>query len=295
MTHVASPRWPLVAALASPLLVLARLLAVRRAPIADPGRAARSSRRRPSSPTWSRRSAARTSASRASSRRAASSRRSTRRPRDVAALSEADLVVMNGLGLDDWLEPVIASAAPDVPVVRLGEDLPGVDVRRRARTARRVNPHLWLDVTNAARVRAAHRRALAAARSGARRGVPGGRRGLRARLGELDAGSASRSRRSRPTNRKLVSLPRGVPVLRRGVRPRDRRLGRRRARPGPVGRRGRRARRRDQALRREGRLHGGQFNPQLAEGDRRRGRRRRSRATSTTTRWATRRSTRTRA
>ena len=32
---------------------------------------------------------------------------------------------MNGLGLDDWLQPVIEAANPDVPVVRLAEDLPG--------------------------------------------------------------------------------------------------------------------------------------------------------------------------
>ena len=38
-------------------------------------------------------------------------------PRDIVAISEADLVVMNGLGLDDWLAPVVQSAAPDVPVV----------------------------------------------------------------------------------------------------------------------------------------------------------------------------------
>ena len=68
----------------------------------------------------------------------------------IAAVSAADLVVMNGLGLDDWLVRVINAANPDVPVVRLAEDLPGVDyVTGEAGEA--VNPHLWLDVSNGAR------------------------------------------------------------------------------------------------------------------------------------------------
>ena len=71
-------------------------------------------------------------------------------PRDVAALAEADLVVMNGLGLDAWLEPVITSAAPDVPVVRLAEDLPGVEYATDDET-QKPNPHLWLNVAYADR------------------------------------------------------------------------------------------------------------------------------------------------
>ena len=48
---------------------------------------------------------------------------------------------MNGLGLDDWLEPVIDLGQPDVPVVRLAEDLPGVDVRvRRGRRGHQPPP-----------------------------------------------------------------------------------------------------------------------------------------------------------
>src|SRR5262245_65993556 len=47
-------------------------------------------------------------------------------PRDIAAVSGADVVVMNGLGLDDWLVRVIRAANPDVQAIRLAKDLPGV-------------------------------------------------------------------------------------------------------------------------------------------------------------------------
>jgi manganese/iron transport system substrate-binding protein len=83
-------------------------------------------------------------------------------PRDIAAVSEADLVVMNGLGLDDWLERVIRAAAPDVPVVRLGEDLPGVTYVNDEE-GEGTNPHLWLDVANGARYAERIRDALDAA------------------------------------------------------------------------------------------------------------------------------------
>jgi ABC-type Zn uptake system ZnuABC Zn-binding protein ZnuA len=67
-------------------------------------------------------------------------------PSDVRRVVEADLVVRNGLGLDDWLLNLIRNAGATAPVVALGEDLPGaayiVD-------GGQVNPHLWLDVAYA--------------------------------------------------------------------------------------------------------------------------------------------------
>jgi zinc/manganese transport system substrate-binding protein/manganese/iron transport system substrate-binding protein len=73
-------------------------------------------------------------------------------PADLQALAEADLVVMNGLGLDDWLGDMIetVSGGPQsrVPIVRLAEDsldfelLPGEEPDTR-------NPHLWMDVNYA--------------------------------------------------------------------------------------------------------------------------------------------------
>ena len=71
------------------------------------------------------------------------------RPLDVERISAARLIVMNGLGLDNWMTRLIADAAATAPVVRLAEDLPGASyVLGENGTP---NPHLWLDVANAER------------------------------------------------------------------------------------------------------------------------------------------------
>lgn len=77
------------------------------------------------------------------------------RPSDVTAFTDADLVLMNGLGIDDWVIDLIGQAGSEAPVVRLAEDLPGatyleggVEGGQPGEVA--VNPHLWLNVHYAA-------------------------------------------------------------------------------------------------------------------------------------------------
>src|SRR5450756_1532923 len=68
------------------------------------------------------------------------------RPSEAWSLSNARLVFANGLGLDDWLTQLAADVGTNGPIVRLGENLPGVDyIVENGQT----NPHLWLDVANA--------------------------------------------------------------------------------------------------------------------------------------------------
>jgi ABC-type Zn uptake system ZnuABC Zn-binding protein ZnuA len=82
------------------------------------------------------------------------------RPSDVTAFVGADLVVMNGLGLDEWVVDLIGDAGSETPVVELGEDLPGVEYVEEDEPADGeepssghahggVNPHLWLNVAYA--------------------------------------------------------------------------------------------------------------------------------------------------
>ena len=68
------------------------------------------------------------------------------RPSDIRALAGAKLVVMNGLGLDDWLMKTIRSVATQAPVVQLAVDLPGAQYAAGEDAAGPANPHLWLDV-----------------------------------------------------------------------------------------------------------------------------------------------------
>lgn len=57
-------------------------------------------------------------------------------PQDVATLSQAQLVVENGTGIEAWLQHTINSAGnPNMQVVVLSDGLPHIDH----------NPHLWMD------------------------------------------------------------------------------------------------------------------------------------------------------
>ena len=65
---------------------------------------------------------------------------------DIRTLAAAKLLVMNGLGLDDWLTKMIGNvAAEGTPLIRLGVDLPGVQLLA-GETPATENPHLWIDV-----------------------------------------------------------------------------------------------------------------------------------------------------
>jgi ABC-type Zn uptake system ZnuABC Zn-binding protein ZnuA len=68
------------------------------------------------------------------------------KPADVRAVAGARLLVMNGLGLDDWLQKTITNAsATGTPLVKLGVDLPGVDLLPGEDPGTQ-NPHLWMAV-----------------------------------------------------------------------------------------------------------------------------------------------------
>jgi ABC-type Zn uptake system ZnuABC Zn-binding protein ZnuA len=67
-------------------------------------------------------------------------------PADVQTVTKARLLVMNGLGLDDWLEETITNAsASGTPLVKLGADLPGVQLLPGEEPGTQ-NPHLWMNV-----------------------------------------------------------------------------------------------------------------------------------------------------
>jgi ABC-type Zn uptake system ZnuABC Zn-binding protein ZnuA len=68
------------------------------------------------------------------------------KPSDIQTVAGAKLLVMNGLGLDDWLERAITNgAASSTPLVKLGVDLAGVELLPGEDPGTQ-NPHLWMDV-----------------------------------------------------------------------------------------------------------------------------------------------------
>ncbi len=68
---------------------------------------------------------------------------------DMAALSQADLLLVNGAGMESFL-PVISGAYPDLPVIEAAEGLPflsesGIVEIGETEEGETVNSHLWLD------------------------------------------------------------------------------------------------------------------------------------------------------
>jgi ABC-type Zn uptake system ZnuABC Zn-binding protein ZnuA len=63
------------------------------------------------------------------------------KPDDARKLADAQLVVSNGVGLDDFLERLIASAGEAPPRLVLGDGVPTLTVDGEE------NPHFWLDPT----------------------------------------------------------------------------------------------------------------------------------------------------
>jgi ABC-type Zn uptake system ZnuABC Zn-binding protein ZnuA len=63
------------------------------------------------------------------------------RPDDARKLADAQLVVSNGVGLDNWLDRLITSAGEAPPQLVLGVGIPTLTVDGEE------NPHFWLDPT----------------------------------------------------------------------------------------------------------------------------------------------------
>ena len=78
-------------------------------------------------------------------------------PADIDALAHADLVLQNGVGLEEWLGDTIESSGFDGPVVDTSQ---GVRLRQVDGEA---DPHIWQDPRNAQRMAANIERGLAAA------------------------------------------------------------------------------------------------------------------------------------
>ena len=133
-------------------------------------------------------------------------------PQDVATIGDADLIAMNGLGLDEWLEPVARTAAPDVPILRLAEDLPGVAYLTDEET-NGSNPHLWLDVGNADRYVQRLTEVLAQAHPTRGQEIRAGGAAFSARLQELDGWVRGQVATIPPEDRKLVSFHEAFPYF----------------------------------------------------------------------------------
>ena len=75
-------------------------------------------------------------------------------PSDVSTIADADLVLMNGIGLDEWVVALVdAAKQSNANVLRLGEGLEGYGFQylftESSNSGRARDPHVWLDPTAA--------------------------------------------------------------------------------------------------------------------------------------------------
>lgn len=114
-------------------------------------------------------------------------------PADIEAVRGADLIVRNGAGLDDWLEPTLDSAGSEAPVVDATD---GIQLRDG-------DPHVWHDATLARAMVANVSRALARIDPDDASTYAGNEAAYAAELDRLDADI--RAAIGRLDNKKLVT------------------------------------------------------------------------------------------
>lgn len=129
-------------------------------------------------------------------------------PDDARRLAEAQLIVSNGVGLDDFLDRLIDAAGAHAEHVVLGDGVPTIAVDGEN------NPHFWLDPTLVARYYVpAIRDALIRLRPDAAASITSSADDYAARLGELDKQAAAKLSTIPPQNRKLVSFHDAFPYF----------------------------------------------------------------------------------
>jgi ABC-type Zn uptake system ZnuABC Zn-binding protein ZnuA len=116
-------------------------------------------------------------------------------PSRVADIARADVVLLNGLGLEEAIDDVVRTNA-EGPVVDLSDGLPALEG----------NPHLWLDVRLAAQYVERIRDALIGADPGGRRVYEANASAYLEELGALDREMEAAVEAIPPQRRKLVTF-----------------------------------------------------------------------------------------
>jgi ABC-type Zn uptake system ZnuABC Zn-binding protein ZnuA len=149
-------------------------------------------------------------------------------PSDVRRISDADLVVLNGLGLDEWLADLVKDAGTEAPVVELAEDLEGVaylegghdeeegeaaEEASDAHAGEDVNPHLWLNAAYAAKYAERIAEALSAADPDHAADYDAGLAAYAKVLADLDARAKDRLGAIPEANRAVISFHDAFPYF----------------------------------------------------------------------------------
>jgi zinc/manganese transport system substrate-binding protein/manganese/iron transport system substrate-binding protein len=145
-------------------------------------------------------------------------------PSDARRIAGARLLVMNGLGLDEWVAGLVTEAGPaGLPAVRLAEGLPGVvylvaeeedhEEQEHSGGITGVNPHLWLNVAYARRYVEKLTAALVAADPANAAAYQANAATYDQRLAELDEFARTQIAQVPEANRKVVSFHEAFPYF----------------------------------------------------------------------------------
>ena len=144
-------------------------------------------------------------------------------PSDVADVADADLIVVNGLGLDGWAVDLIEDSGSTARVVRLAEDLEGVEyiseeteeapASSESDAVEGINPHLWLNVAYARRYVDRIEEALTAADAEGVTEFRSNAEGYDAKLADLDRSVRERLAAIPAENRRIVSFHEAFPYF----------------------------------------------------------------------------------
>jgi len=138
-------------------------------------------------------------------------------PQDVRRVAQARLIVMNGLGLDDWLVELIRNAAAEgTPIVALAEELAAVDlIADDAPGHGAANPHLWLAVPLAILYVQQIETALSAADPANAAAYAAGAEAYAGRLRDLDGRVRAQVDTIPPASRRIVTFHDALPYFAR--------------------------------------------------------------------------------
>jgi ABC-type Zn uptake system ZnuABC Zn-binding protein ZnuA len=129
------------------------------------------------------------------------------KPEDARRIANARVILVNGLALDRWVEPLLRNVSKDARIVTLSDDLPRLGVGESANPDINANgnPHYWFDVKYAKVYVERIRDALVAADPSHSAGYQSRATSYLADLDRLDAQIRTNIAQIPPARRKLVT------------------------------------------------------------------------------------------
>ena len=132
-------------------------------------------------------------------------------PTDMQRVTTANLIVRNGLGLDDWLANLVRDAGATATIITLGDGLAGVQYLNAA--SGQPNPHIWMNVAYAEMYVGRIEGALAAADPADASAFAANTRAYNAELAKLDTDIRARLAAIPAANRVVVSFHDAFPYF----------------------------------------------------------------------------------